>query len=246
MKKLLLATLVASTAFASSAFANDLEITFATEPSYPPFEQTNEKGEIVGFDVDIAQAVCKEIQAKCHFKSQSFDSLIPSLIKGRGGFDAAMSAIDITEARAKQVNFTDAYYNSSASFITVKGKITDLAQAKKVGVQNGTTYQQYVNAEAKQYSASSYTSLQDAILDLKNGRIDIIFGDTDVLREMFAKNPELEFVGERVTDKRYFNNGLGIAVKKSNTALVESLNKGIALIKQNGEYQKIYDKWLSK
>lgn len=241
MKKLLLATLLAT-----SAVANAQTITFAMEPSYPPFELTNEKGEIIGFDVDIANAICKEIQATCHFKSQSFDSLIPSLIKGRGGFDAAISAIDITEARAKQVDFSDAYYESSASFIAVKDKITDLAQAKKVGVQNGTTYQQYVNAEAKQYVASSYASLQDAILDLKNGRIDIIFGDTDVLRDMFSKNPELAFIGEKVTDKRYFNNGLGIAVKKSNKALVESLNKGIAAIKQNGEYQKIYDKWMTK
>ena len=241
MKKLLLTALLAST-----AFANAQDITFAMEPSYPPFEQTNEKGEIVGFDVDIANAICKELQATCHFKSQAFDALIPSLIKGRGGFDAAISAIDITEARAKQVAFSDAYYESSASFIAVKGKVTDLSQAKKVGVQNGTTYQQYVNAEAKQYAASSYASLQDAILDLKNGRIDIIFGDTDVLREMFTKNPELTFVGEKVTDKRYFNNGLGIAVKKSNTALVENLNKGIAAIKASGEYQKIYDKWMTK
>lgn len=242
MKKLLLTALMATTAFANA----QQEITFAMEPSYPPFELTNEKGEIIGFDVDIAKAICQEIQATCHFKSQAFDSLIPSLIKGRGGFDAAISAIDITEARAKQVAFSDAYYESSASFIAVKDKITDLAQAKKVGVQNGTTYQQYVNAEAKQYAVSSYASLQDAELDLKNGRIDLIFGDTDVLREMLGKNPELVSVGETVTDKRYFNNGLGIAVKKSNTALVESLNKGITAIKQSGEYQKIYDKWLSK
>ncbi|MGX2967632.1 transporter substrate-binding domain-containing protein [Ursidibacter sp. B-7004-1] len=241
MKKLLLATLLAG-----STFANAQDITFAMEPSYPPFELTNEKGEIVGFDVDIANAICKELNATCHFKAQAFDALIPSLIKGRGGFDAAISAIDITEARAKQVAFSAPYYESSASFISVKDKISDLAQAKKVGVQNGTTYQQYINVEAKQYAASSYASLQDAVLDLKNGRIDIIFGDTDVLREMFDKNPELSFVGERVTDKRYFNNGLGIAVKKSNTALVEDLNKGIAAIKASGEYQKIYDKWMTK
>ncbi|MEE6075034.1 lysine/arginine/ornithine ABC transporter substrate-binding protein [Avibacterium paragallinarum] len=240
MKKLLLATLLAS----SAAMAQAQDITFAMEPSYPPFELTNEKGEIVGFDVDIANAICKEIEATCHFKSQAFDSLIPSLIKGRG-FDAAISAIDITEARAKQVAFSQPYYESSASFIAVKGK-ADLATAKTVGVQNGTTYQQYANAEAKQYTAKSYASLQDAILDLKNGRIDLIFGDTDVLRDMFEKNPELTFVGERVTDKRYFNNGLGIAVNKSNTALVESLNKGIEAIKANGEYQKIYDKWMTK
>ncbi|MFU2047160.1 lysine/arginine/ornithine ABC transporter substrate-binding protein [Avibacterium gallinarum] len=240
MKKLLLATLLAS----SAAMAQAQDITFAMEPSYPPFELTNEKGEIVGFDVDIANAICKEIEATCHFKSQAFDALIPSLIKGRG-FDAAISAIDITEARAKQVAFSQPYYESSASFIAVKGK-ADLATAKTVGVQNGTTYQQYANAETKQYTAKSYASLQDAILDLKNGRIDLIFGDTDVLRDMFEKNPELTFVGERVTDKRYFNNGLGIAVNKSNTALVESLNKGIQAIKANGEYQKIYDKWMTK
>lgn len=241
MKKLILSALLAGTAVAQAQ-----EITFAMEPSYPPFEFTNEKGEIIGFDVDIANAVCKEIQATCHFKNQAFDALIPSLIKGRGGFDAAISAIDITEARAKQVAFSQPYYTSSASFIAIKDKITDLSQAKKVGAQNGTTYQQYVNAEAKQYALSSYASLQDAILDLKNGRIDLIFGDTDVLRDMLSKNPDVAFVGERITDKRYFNNGLGIALKKSNTALVESLNKGISLIKENGEYQKIYDKWLSK
>lgn len=163
MKKLLLATLIATSAMASA----QQEITFAMEPSYPPFELTNEKGEIIGFDVDIANAICKEINATCHFKSQSFDSLIPSLVKGRGGFDAAISAIDITEARAKQVLFSAPYYESSASFIAVKDKGLTLEKAKKVGVQNGTTYQQYIANEAKQYAASSYASLQDAILDLK-------------------------------------------------------------------------------
>lgn len=241
MKKLLLATLLATSTMVAAQ-----DITFATESSYPPFESTNEKGVIVGFDVDVANAICKEIQATCHFKSQAFDALIPSLIKGRGGFDAAISAIDITEARAKQVAFTDSYYDSSASFIAIKGKVNDLSQARKVGVQNGTTYQQYVNAEAKQYELNAYTSIQDAVLDLKNGRIDLIFGDTDVLRDMLTKESNLAFVGEKVTDKRYFDNGLGIAVKKSNTALVERLNKGLATIKQNGEYQKIYDKWMTK
>lgn len=241
MKKLLLATLLAT-----SAFTNAQTITFAMEPSYPPFESTNEKGEIIGFDVDIANAICKEIQATCQFKSQAFDALIPSLIKGRGGFDAAISAIDITEARLKQVAFSDAYYESSASFIAVKDKFSDLSQAKKVGVQNGTTYQQYIDAEAKQYAASSYASIQDAVLDLKNGRIDAIFGDTDVLRDILSHENKMTFVGEKVIDKRYFDNGLGIAVKKSNQALVDSLNKGLAAIKQNGEYQKIYDKWMTK
>ena len=238
MKKLLLTALLAGTAFAAQA----KDITFAMEPSYPPFELTNEKGEIIGFDVDVANAICKEIQATCHFKSQAFDTLIPSLKAKR--FDAAISAIDITEARAKQVSFSDPYYDSSASFIGVKGK-ADLAAAKNVGVQNGTTYQQYVVAEAKQYTPKSYASLQDAILDLKNGRIDVIFGDTAVLADMLTKQADLAFVGDKVDNKKYFGNGLGIAVNKGSKELLADLNKGLAAIKANGEYQKIYDKWMT-
>lgn len=238
MKKLLLTALIA----ASSMAAQAKDITFAMEPSYPPFELTNEKGEIIGFDVDIANAICQQIQANCSFKNQAFDALIPGLKQKR--FDASISAIDITEARAKQVLFSDAYYDSSASFIAVKEK-ADLASAKNVGVQNGTTFQQYINAEAKQYAPKSYASLQDAILDLKNGRIDIIFGDTAVLADMLSKEPSLVFVGDKVNDKKYFGNGLGIATNLKNKELIAELNQGLAAIKANGEYQKIYDKWMT-
>ena len=239
MKKTLLTAILLGSSIAVSA----QELTFAMEPSYPPFETTNEKGEIIGFDVDVANAICQEIQATCKFKSEAFDSLIPSLKAKR--FDAAISAIDITDARAKQVLFSDAYYDSSASYVALKGKAT-LESAKNIGVQNGTTFQQYTVAETKQYSPKSYASLQNAILDLKSGRIDIIFGDTAVLADMISKEPEIQFIGEKVTNKKYFGNGLGIAMHKSNKDLAAQLNKGLAAIKANGEYQKIYDKWMTK
>ena len=238
MKKLLIASAIAFVTF--SAQAKDL--TFAMEPSYPPFETTNEKGEIIGFDVDIANAICKEIQANCSFKSLSFDGLVQAVKQKR--IDGAISAMDITEARSKQVLFSDAYYDSSASFIALKGK-ADLSTAKNVGVQNGTTFQQYVVAEAKQYAPKAYNSIQDSILDLKNGRIDLIFGDTAVLADMLSKETDLTFVGEKVTNPKYFGNGLGIAINKGNKDLVDELNKGLAIIKANGEYQKIYDKWMT-
>ncbi|HHF5564783.1 TPA: lysine/arginine/ornithine ABC transporter substrate-binding protein [Haemophilus influenzae] len=239
MKKTLLTAILLGSSIAVSA----QELTFAMEPSYPPFETTNEKGEIIGFDVDVANAICQEIQATCKFKSETFDSLIPSLKAKR--FDAAISAINITDARAKQVLFSDAYYDSSASYVALKGKAT-LESAKNIGVQNGTTFQQYTVAETKQYSPKSYASLQNAILDLKSGRIDIILGDTAVLSDMISKEPEIQFVGEKVTNKKYFGNGLGIAMHKSNKDLAAQLNKGLAAIKANGEYQKIYDKWMTK
>ena len=239
MKKTLLTAIL----FGASVTASAQELTFAMEPSYPPFETTNEKGEIIGFDVDLANAICKEIQATCKFKGEAFDALIPNL-KAKL-FDASISAIDITDARAKQVLFSDAYYDSTASYVTLKGKAT-LESAKNVGVQNGTTFQQYTVAETKQYTTKAYASLQSAILDLKSGRIDMIFGDTAVLADMISKEPEMQFVGEKVANKKYFGNGLGIAMHKSNKELAEQLNKGLAAIKANGEYQKIYDKWMTK
>ncbi|AVM60240.1 transporter substrate-binding domain-containing protein [Haemophilus haemolyticus] len=239
MKKTLLTAIL----FGASVTASAQELTFAMEPSYPPFETTNEKGEIIGFDVDVANAICKEIQATCKFKGEAFDALIPNLKAKR--FDASISAIDITDARAKQVLFSDAYYDSTASYVTLKGKAT-LESAKNVGVQNGTTFQQYTVAETKQYTTKAYASLQSAILDLKSGRIDMIFGDTAVLADMISKEPEMQFVGEKVANKKYFGNGLGIAMHKSNKELAEQLNKGLAAIKANGEYQKIYDKWMTK
>ena len=239
MKKTLLTAIL----FGASVTASAQELTFAMEPSYPPFETTNEKGEIIGFDVDVANAICKEIQATCKFKGEAFDALIPNLKAKR--FDASISAIDITDARAKQVLFSDAYYDSTASYVTLKGKAT-LESAKNVGVQNGTTFQQYTVAETKQYTTKAYASLQSAILDLKSGRFDMIFGDTAVLADMISKEPEMQFVGEKVANKKYFGNGLGIAMHKSNKELAEQLNKGLAAIKANGEYQKIYDKWMTK
>ena len=239
MKKTLLTAIL----LGASVAASSQELTFAMEPSYPPFETTNEKGEIIGFDVDVANAICKEIQATCKFKGEAFDALIPNLKAKR--FDASISAIDITDARAKQVLFSDAYYDSTASYVTLKGKAT-LESAKNVGVQNGTTFQQYTVAETKQYTTKAYASLQSAILDLKSGRIDMIFGDTAVLADMISKEPEMQFVGEKVANKKYFGNGLGIAMHKSNKELAEQLNKGLAAIKANGEYQKIYDKWMTK
>lgn len=96
MKKLLLASAIA---FATLSANAQETITFAMEPSYAPFETTNEKGEVIGFDVDIAKALCEELKATCEFKTQSFDSLIAGL-KFKN-FDAIISGMDITEARQK-------------------------------------------------------------------------------------------------------------------------------------------------
>lgn len=239
MKKLFLASAIALATLSANAQET---ITFAMEPSYAPFETTNEKGEVVGFDVDIAKALCEELKATCQFKAQSFDSLIAGL-KFKN-FDAIISGMDITEARQKQVAFTNPYLENSVSYVAVKGKFTP-ETAKNVGVQNGTTFQQYLSKNAKQYNLKPYASLQSAVLDLKNGRIDMVFGDTPVLAEWLKTEKELGFVGEKVVDQTFFGNGYGIAVNKSNKALLEKLNAALATIKTNGKYEQIYNTWMT-
>ncbi|WP_435954424.1 arginine ABC transporter substrate-binding protein ArtJ [Dryocola sp. BD626] len=240
MKKLLLAAMLATAAF--SATAAD-KINFGSSATYPPFESLDASNQIVGFDIDLANALCKQMQADCTFTNHAFDSLIPSL-KFRK-YDAVISGMDITPERSKQVAFSDPYYANSAVVIAKKGAFTSLAdlKGKRIGMENGTTHQKYLQDKHPEIKTVSYDSYQNAIIDLKNGRIDGVFGDTAVVNEWLKTNPQLGTVGEHVTDPQYFGTGLGIAVRPENQALLKKLNAALAAIKADGTYQKISDKW---
>ncbi|MGE9550611.1 arginine ABC transporter substrate-binding protein [Erwinia amylovora] len=243
MKKIVLAALLAGLSLSASAAQT---IRFATEASYPPFEFVDSDNKIQGFDVDLANALCREMNATCSFTNQAFDSLIPSLKFRR--FDAVMAGMDITPEREKQVLFSKAYYDNSALFIAQKGKVTavDALKGKRVGVQNGTTHQKYLTEKMTGVSTVPYDSYQNAILDLKNGRIDAVFGDTAVVNEWLKQNPNLAPVGEKVTDKSYFGTGLGIAVRQGNTELQSQFNAALEKVKAEGTYKTIYSKWFQQ
>ncbi|ARA76790.1 arginine ABC transporter substrate-binding protein [Pectobacterium brasiliense] len=240
MKKLVLATLLAGIAFNSTAADT---IRFASSATYPPFESLDASNEIVGFDMDLAKALCKQMQATCTFTNQAFDSLIPALKFRR--YDAVISGMDITPERSKQVAFTQPYYANSAVVIAQKGKFSDFAamKGKRIGMENGTTHQKYMHDKHPEVQTVSYDSYQNAVLDLKNGRIDGVFGDTAVVNEWIKASPELATVGEHVTDAEYFGTGLGIAVRPDDKALLEKLNKALDAIKADGTYKTINDKW---
>lgn len=245
MNKSLIAVLLAG--ISVSACANAAEtIRFATEASYSPFEFVDASNTMQGFDIDLAKALCKEIKAQCTFTNQAFDSLIPSLRFRR--FDAVISGMDITPERMQQVAFTQPYYENSAIFIAQKGKFTDLAslKGKRVGMQNGTTHQKYLMDKHTEITAVPYDSYQNAILDLKNGRLDAVFGDSAVVNEWLKKDANLATVGDKITDKAYFGTGLGIAVRQGNNALLAEFNTALNKVRQDGTYQSIYQKWFKK
>lgn len=240
MKKLILAAVIVGTSLSAAAAEN---IRFATEASYPPFEFVDANNTIQGFDIDLANALCEKIEAKCTFTNQAFDSLIPSLKFRR--FDAVIAGMDITPERAEQVSFTQPYYDNSAIFIVNKGQIEDVAslKGKRVGLQNGTTHQKYLLVKHPDITVVAYDSYQTAILDLKSGRLSAVFGDSAVVNE-WAKNDEaLVSLGEKVTDASYFGTGLAIAVRQNNTELLNKFNNALEAIKADGTYQTIYDKW---
>ena len=240
MKKLVLAALLTTFTFGAAAAE---KISFGVSATYPPFESMDANNQIVGFDIDLAHALCKQMQAECTFTNHAFDSLIPSLKFKK--YDAVISGMDITPERSKQVAFTQPYYANSAIVIAPKGKFSSFAdlKGKKIGMENGTTHQKYLQDKHPEIQTVAYDSYQNAIIDLKNGRIDGVFGDTAVVNEWLKTNPNLASVGEHVTDPQYFGTGLGIAVRPDNTALLEKLNKAIDAVKADGTYKAINDKW---
>jgi len=243
MKKVVLAALLTTLSLSATAAQT---LRFATEASYPPFEFVDAENKIRGFDVDLANALCKEIDATCTFTNQAFDSLIPSLKFRR--FDAVMAGMDITPEREKQVLFSKPYYDNSATFVAQKDKFSDIAalKGKRVGVQNGTTHQKFLMDKHGEITIVPYDSYQNAILDLKNGRIDAVFGDTAVVNEWLKQNSTLAPLGDKVTDKAYFGTGLGIAVRQGNSELQNKFNMALDKIKADGTYKTIYSKWFQQ
>ena len=110
-------------------------------------------------------------------------------------------------------------------------------------MENGTTHQKYLLEKHPDVIAMAYDSYQNAILDLKNGRLNGVFGDSAVVNQWLKANDDLSAVGEHITDTEYFSTGLGIAVRKGNATLLKEMNDALAALKADGTWQQINQKW---
>lgn len=246
MKKILLAVsllALAATAFCASATQ---QIRFATSATNPPFEFLNPSNQLDGFDIDLAKALCQHMQAECTFTNQAFDSLIPALRFKK--FDAVIASLDITPERSKQVDFSDPYYANSAEVVSKKGGATSFKEleGKRIGTENGTTHQRYLQDTYPKITVVPYDGYQNAFLDLQNGRIDGVFGDTAAINswmKTMKHQTDLEAIIPRVTDVNYFGTGLGIAVQQGNKELLSQINTALQALRDDGTWQKLIDKW---
>lgn len=229
----------------AAARAQNLRI--AVEGEYPPFSKTDKKGKMSGFDVDIANALCKALEAKCELVKQRWDRIIPDLVDGK--YDLVVSSMSITAERRQRIDFTNPYYYTPAKFV---GKQTDAPPAslealkgRKIGVQKATTHEQQL---VKKLGASAelvrYETLPKAQADLVAGKLDYVFGDALGLWQGFLKTDKgkgYAFVGPDFV----FGAGIGIGVRKGQSDLVAELNRALDVIRADGTYEKISSQYFA-
>lgn len=245
------ARLLAATAIAlglSCAVAQADPIRIATEGVYPPFNYV-ENGELTGFDVDIAKALCAQMKAECTIVTQDWDGMIPGLMASK--YDAIIASMAITAERKKKIDFTTKYYNTPAVFIAAKDsgitEVTPEALAgKAIGVQGSTTQATFLEAKYPGSDIRTYTSVDEASADLAAGRIDLVLSDKVILSAWMEKSGEgcCAIVGGDITDP-LFGEGKGIGVRKEDAALKAKFQAALDAILKDGEYQKINDKYFS-
>jgi arginine/ornithine transport system substrate-binding protein len=241
----LLTTLAFSAILASSANAKDWStIRVSTEGDYPRFSYTDPTGNLKGWDIDIVNALCEVMHAKCTFTRMPFDAEIPALLAGKVD---AISSISATDERKKKISFTDKHYNIPVRFVARKGsglKITpEGLKGKTVGVQTGSIQERYADDNfGKVATIKRYQSQDAANLDLVNQRIDTTLAQVLVLQDGLLNKPQgkdFEFVGPELTDRKWFGEGIAIGVRKEDNDLRMQINKALKAIRENGTYQKI-------
>ena len=252
MKKLLIivCALAALAAMATVACAKEWKtVRIGIEGAYPPFNWVDENGNLGGFDYDISNALCKEMGVECEFVVQDWDGLIPGLMAKK--FDAIIASMSITEERKQKVDFTDKYYLTPARFVAAEGSDIEVTKegldGKVVGVQRATVHENFVRDYfGDSVEIRSYATQDEANMDLVNGRVDLVIADAVVLDEGFLKTDAgkgYAFVGPGFTDKQWFGEGIGIAVRKEDDDLRKMFNEAIAAIRADGTYKKINDEY---
>jgi len=236
----------------STALADNWDkIRIGVEGAYPPFSSVTASGELQGFDIEIARALCDEIGAECTLVQQDWDGIIPALLARK--FDAIIASMSITEERKKKVAFTDKYYSTPAKFAQPKGAGNEITaqgrQGKTVGVQRATIHDNFVTAMfGDSVDVRRYGTQDEAYLDAVSGRLDLLLADSVAMADGFINTPEgasWEFVGPGFSDPEFFGDGAGIAIRKTDEDLVEAFNAAIAAIRANGKYKEINDKYFA-
>ncbi len=219
----------------------------ATDATYPPFEMLDKDKNIVGYDVDLIQEICRRANCRPEIRSVAWEGILPGV--QQGDYDVAVSGITITEEREKTVDFTEPYI-TVGQVVLVRADETrvqgadDLAD-KRVAVQLGTTNDELatkMQKEGKVREVRRYRTFDLAVAALLNRDVDAVIIDSVAGLGFMAQNPgKLKTVGEMLTQEQ-----LGIVVREGNAELRDAFNAALRAMKEDGTLDRLYKKWFEE
>lgn len=210
---------------------------------YPPFESKKENGQFEGFDVDLGNAIGRELGVKVVYKDGEWQGLIAGMKKG--DYDMLITCMGKNTAREQNVNFSDVYFDLTEVIVVHKDEtkissVTDLS-GKRVGAQFATSSEEVVDGMADRFrSIKKYNYTTEAFLDLKFKRIDALVCGLAYAVVQIKKDPSFKIVGEPLHSTE-----IVMALPKNADALTAKINGAMAKLNADGTYKRIYDTWIS-
>lgn len=216
-------------------------LTVGSDIPYPPFEQ-GKAPNYTGFDVELVEAMAERIDRTPRFQDTSFDTIFRDLAQGK--FEMVASATTITPEREENVDFTDPYYLSEQALLVKEGsdlKSVEDLEGATVGVQQGTTGQEFSEEETGAADVRAYPEGPDAVNALVAGTVDAVVIDLPVAEDAVSKQGGVEISTSIPTDEQY-----GFVVAEGEEGLLDELNKALEEVKDDGTYAEIYEKWFKR
>ncbi|MGE3875169.1 MAG: transporter substrate-binding domain-containing protein [Parvibaculaceae bacterium] len=234
---------------AAAVTAEGRKIRIATEGTYRPMSYYDAAGKLTGFEVELVEAICAKIKADCEWVIMEFDAMTPALQEKK--VDGISSGMRITDKRKKVIDFPDKYYSTYAQFVTCSHKDqadTSPAAFKGmvIGTQSGSTNADFLNElYGKDAEIRLYKSMDEVYLDLQAGRLDAALSSAFVGYDFLHsdKGKDCVFLGEKMSDPKYFGYGVSMGLRKGDDELRNMLNEGIKAVQADGTYDKINAKY---
>ena len=216
------------------------KLTMSTNAAFPPYESTDDNGNFVGIDIDVAAAIAEKLGLELQVDDMDFDAALLAAQNGKS--DMVMAGVTVTEDRQLVMDFSDSYATGIQSIIVKEdsdiASPDDLAD-KMIGTQRGTTGYIYCSDDFGDEHVTPYDDGLTAVQALVNGQVDAVVIDNAPAKEFVAANP-----GLKILDTAYAQEDYAIGVAKGNTAMLDAINGALEELKNDGTLQAIIDKYI--
>lgn len=221
-------------------------VRFLTEVNYPPFNYAGPDGNPVGLNVDLARMLCEELRLTCTVQMRRFDTILEALAENRG--DAAAASIAASPETRRRADFTDPYYRSPARFVArrdspLRDVLPERVEGVRIAVVAGSAHESYLKTFFGGADVRSYPSAEAARQALRDGEVDLLFGD-GIQLAFWLNGKEsagcCDFRGGPFTESRYFGEGIGIAVRRGNDSLRQALNWALYRLWEKGRFTELW------